>query len=471
MQDNPHITDSTVELVATTPLPALSANDQVLVGHIRQASNDNLDQWSAAKLDRRKGTHSLFQYPGRMVPQVQQALIQAIKNTQPTLQSVLDPYMGSATSLVAGMSQGLHCYGQDINPLAILIAHVKTTWLAPALLEESIKQTLAYVAADTRSDIDVYFPGLMKWFRSDVATMLSKIRRAIQKEPSLAIRRVLWLTLAETIRLTSNDRTSTYKLHARPAQEIQDRVLDVEGVFREQAARNVDDIQQFHQELAALGHANTTSYHHTIAIDLLDSMEHIIPAHDPLGFDLLVTSPPYGDNRTTIPYGEHAFLPLQWIDLEDIDAKVKPEWLTTTRKIDELSMGGRFHERDTTTIEALRDASPTLCTYLTALAEDGAPTMSYRKVIAFYDDFYRSLKLISNSLRPNAYLAWTLGNRRVNKMLIRNDSILREFLENLGCLYVTELERIIHSKRMPHRNRSGNTMANEQILLLRKLSS
>ena len=35
-------------------------------------------------------------------------------------------------------------------------------------------------------------------------------------------------------------------------------------------------------------------------------------------YDLLVTSPPYGDNRTTVPYGQHAFLPLQWVELSDI---------------------------------------------------------------------------------------------------------------------------------------------------------
>jgi len=76
--------------------------------------------------------------------------------------------------------------------------------------------------------------------------------------------------------------------------------------------------------------------------------------------------------------------------------------------------------------------------------------------------------LITQGLKPDAYLAWTLGNRRVNKMLIRNDAILREFLESLNCDYVTELQRVIHSKRMPHRNSSGSTMANEQILILRK---
>ncbi len=465
------IFDSDIEQVTHTPAIELTANDKILVNHIKSASAANLNRWSAPNIDRRKGTHSLFQYPGRMVPEVQQALVQAIRDTQPTIRAVIDPYMGSATSLVASMYQGLDCYGQDVNPLAILIGRVKTTWLNSEALRESILQTLAYVAADTRMDLDVYFPGITKWFRSDVAVELCKLRRAILREPNLEYRRLLWLTLAETIRLTSNDRTSTYKLHARPKHEILSRVLDVVRIFQEQATRNVTDIRHFHQELCTAGHADETVYRGTVTIELLNSMEHILPAADSTGFDLLVTSPPYGDNRTTIPYGEHAFLPLQWIELNDIDPAVKQEWLLTTRALDEFSMGGKFHQRDAETVEKLREASPTLCSHLIDLVEANAPNTSYRKVIAFYDDFYRSLQLIAKSLKPNAYLAWTLGNRRVNKMLIRNDAILRELLENMGCLYITELERIIHSKRMPHRNRSGKTMANEQILLLRKQGS
>jgi len=209
-------------------------------------------------------------------------------------------------------------------------------------------------------------------------------------------------------------------------------------------------------------------YRFTAMVDCLSSTEQLLTPKQGERFDLLVTSPPYGDNKTTIPYGEHAYLPLQWIELADIhDAVVaNSSWLTTTGGIDRHSMGGVFFERPTETIEKLREASPTLREHLVALA-DAEPILR-RKVVAFYDDFYRSLELISTKLNPNAYLIWTLGNRRVNKMEIRNDAILGEFLGNLGCEPVTQLERIIHSKRMPHKNSSGKTMANEQILILRK---
>ena len=203
-------------------------------------------------------------------------------------------------------------------------------------------------------------------------------------------------------------------------------------------------------------------------VDCLNSTQQLLIPEDEEKFDLVVTSPPYGDNKTTIPYGEHAYLPLQWIVLEDIHPTVAANraWLNTTGGIDRQSMGGIFNERPTATVDKLRDASSTLREHLVSLAD--AESVLRRKVVAFYDDFYQSLELISESLKPDAYLIWTLGNRRVNRMEIKNDAILGEFLGSLGCEPVTRLERIIHSKRMPHKNPSGSTMANEQILILRK---
>ena len=57
-------------------------------------------------------------------------------------------------------------------------------------------------------------------------------------------------------------------------------------------------------------------------------------------YDLLVTSPPYGDNLSTITYGQHAYLPLQWVVLKDIDPKAEESFLRTTQEIDRRSLGG-----------------------------------------------------------------------------------------------------------------------------------
>lgn len=56
---------------------------------------------------------------------------------------------------------------------------------------------------------------------------LSKIFRAINKEPIIKIRKFFWVVLAEVIRLTSNDRTSTFKMHMRSLEDIRTREISV----------------------------------------------------------------------------------------------------------------------------------------------------------------------------------------------------------------------------------------------------
>lgn len=460
--------ENTVDIVAKKSNPNATPIDRSLIRHLNITSACDVESWSAPNINRRHGVHGLFQYPGRMVPSVQRTLVHAVKDVKPTTKSMLDPYMGSATSIVASMYHGLDCYGQDINPLAILIALVKTTPIDSYTSTESLQRVYRYALEDTSEEVEVEFSNWQKWFREDVAIKLSRLRRAIMNEEQIAHRRLLWLTLAEIIRLSSNDRTSTYKLHARPVEESAIRDVRVLTTFHTQGLRNIADLADFRTDLTRANLFTDGHYRAHVEVGFVNSTERLLSPVNNTKFDLLVTSPPYGDNKTTIPYGEHAYLPLQWIDLADIDPEVamKSDWLQTTGGIDRQSMGGIFKERSPDVIDRLRDASPTLRSHLVALAD--AERVLQRKVIAFYDDFYRSLELIVESLTKDAYLIWTLGNRRVNKMEIRNDAILQEFLQNLGCDYVTDLTRIIHSKRMPHKNSSGNTMANEQILILRK---
>ncbi len=61
-------------------------------------------------------------------------------------------------------------------------------------------------------------------------------------------------------------------------------------------------------------------------------------------YDLLISSPPYGDNATTVTYGQFSYLPLQWIDLDDINESVDKELLNLQNKIDSSSLGGSLKE-------------------------------------------------------------------------------------------------------------------------------
>ena len=423
------------------------------------------DFWSSKDRDRTDSAHSIFQYPAMMVPLVQRRLLGAVLEARPEIQSVYDPFMGSGTSLVSGMHYGLNVYGNDINPLAVLISRVRTARSVEFAVGAMAEQVVSKAAADRRNTIEISMANREKWFKADVAVELSRLRRAIRKCDDLWVRRFLWVTLAETVRLTSNDRTSTYKLHARPASEIKKRALSPITVFRDLARENAASFWTFRRRLKEAKQLRSAKFVAQTDVRFGDTRDALGYWGDAAPFDLLMTSPPYGDNLTTVTYGQHSYLPLHWIDFKDIDPTADIATLRTTQEIDRRSLGGTARENVWTEAKLLA-ASPRLKRFADGLP--AKPVDGRARLIRFYMDFGASLDSVLNVMKPDSYMIWTVGNRNIAGQQVPTDLVLGELVEGLKCKVVTTLTRRIHHKRMPDRNASSATMREERILLVRK---
>jgi hypothetical protein len=398
-----------------------------------------------------------------MVPIVQRRLIAVVRAHQPDVTSLYDPFVGAGTALVAGMYHGLNCYGQDINPLALLVTRVKTGPCFLHRFKDSAEQVLSAASKDRLGARAGY---LEKWFTPEVATGLSRLQRAILTIDNPFARRFLWVTLAETTRLTSNDRTSTYKLHARPLDKIAGGRPDPWVMFESLVTDNLRDLQEHHAILKAAGQLQSGRYSGTVRTSLGDSsISAMRPARGEC-FDIVVTSPPYGDNTTTVTYGQHSYLPLQWIHLGDIDSEVDPSLLRTTQELDRRSLGGGLPKLDDPRITALMQRSQRFAETLHALTN--APDQGARRVASFVMDLDRCLSRIASRVRQNGYLIWTIGNRSVGGVEIPNDVIIANLFEHYGVVEVARVARTIHSKRMAPRNGFATTMATEQIVIFRQ---
>ncbi|MDQ3705126.1 MAG: site-specific DNA-methyltransferase [Chloroflexota bacterium] len=71
-------------------------------------------------------THTFYRYPARFSPKFVRAAIQELSAPGAV---VLDPFMGSGTTLVEALVLGRHAIGSDISPLARFITRAKTTVL------------------------------------------------------------------------------------------------------------------------------------------------------------------------------------------------------------------------------------------------------------------------------------------------------------------------------------------------------
>lgn len=442
--------------------------DSRIIADIKRIQQDEIDFLSYPNRDRHDSGHSFFQYPAMMVPEVQRGIVNLIKNAQPGISNIFDPYLGSGTSLTAGMHNDLDCYGQDINPLAVLVSTVRCGPFHIDTLDEAAKRILVNIEADKSTKYAVNFPNLNKWFKKGVTIQLSKLKRAIEKEDEKYIRQFMWVTLAEVIRLCSNDRTSTYKLHQRTKDDILSRNLFPIKMFEQFVFQNIDDLKYFRDELLNANRINKGTYYKITRVELCDSAQTVFTPDKNGYYHLLVTSPPYGDNKTTITYGQHSYLPLQWINLEDIHKDADTRFLETTLEIDTRSLGGRRAGAELY-IDDLCSKSKTLKNIFDKL--DSLPRDRKQRVAAFYYDFFRSLKNILGVMAPNSYMAWTVGNRSVGGVEIQTDKILHEYFESNNAYLVAELERTILNKRMPHRNAITTMMAKEKVMIFRKESA
>lgn len=454
------------EIAAPEPLQDVDARLLELTG----AHVDDGDFWSLKERDRSDSGHCLFQYPAMMVPLVQRRLLRTVLEAQPQVCSLYDPFVGSGTSLVSGMHFGLSVFGNDVNPLAVLISRVRTARTVEFTIGAICEEVARRASADRSAKVETSMANREKWFKATVVLELSRLRRAIRRCDDLWVRRFLWVTLAETVRLTSNDRTSTYKLHTRSSEEIARRDLSPIEVFRTLSVEGVASFTAFRRALRDAGRINARSRYTTSTevrlADTRDDLASVWRGEAP--FDLLMTSPPYGDNQTTVTYGQHSYLPLNWIDLADIDEDRADDWLRTTQEIDQRSLGGRA-ARPPEAADALFEASPSLLRFAELLPSDRADAMS--RLRRFYIDFSSSLDSAVSLLRPNGYMVWTVGNRSLAGKQVPTDKVLGELLAANNCKVVTTLTRRIHHKRMPDRNASSATMREEKILLARKLES
>jgi len=440
--------------------------DEELKKRLLSYSRGDKDYWSFRGKAVREHAHAYLQYPAMMVPQIQGELIKTIREYSPDIKSVYDPFVGSGTVMTETMLQGLDFRGQDINPLAVLICQTKKGPFFAKALQEKIEKLLNSINADHSNSIDIDFPNIFKWFRQDTAVELSRIRRAVKIESSKWCRRFFWVAFAETIRLTSNSRTSTFKLHIRPSNEINERNTSPIDVFKKILENNLEKLTKIKMLLKERGFLKNSFFKGQIDILLSDS-RHSISNSTPINeqFDLLVTSPPYGDNTTTVPYGQYSYLPLQWIDKSDIEGLLDNSFLATTHEIDKRSLGGVKQNSLEESHELVR-ISKSFSKILENLKSE--PKDRSMRVAAFCLDLNKSIDPILNILKPGAYMVWTVGNRRVGKRTIPLDDILSDFLSARGAREIVRLERNIPSKRMALKNSVSNTMRMETILVYKK---
>lgn len=410
--------------------------------------NSYTDEYWDFKTSKNEGIHKIANYPAAMVAPMQRELLQLLVNENENYHSMLDPFHGSGVTLVEGQEVGLEVFGIDINPYAHIISLAKLEKYDPQLVEQAnVNILISITELKENGGWELHsFDNISKWFRKDIIDDLSILRTAIKREPSAAIRHYYWLCFGEIVKKYSNTRTSTFKLHIKEQEKIDSMENNVIKDFR----------TKIEETYGLIGYPALGDFH----LECGDSNS-IMKQMQNESFDIICTSPPYGDNGTTVTYGQFSTLQLLWIDEIDFDYDIS--CIDNYSRLDSLSLGGALSKNNAFHYPVI------LSEYVAKLSPH-----KRQKILQFYADYENSFREMVRLLRVDGRMVLTVGNRKVDGIEFPFSEINKELAEHYGMNVEHVLMRNIVNKRMPQKvsklpdGNSVESMSKEIILLLKK---
>ena len=234
-------------------------------------------------------SHNFHAFAAKFPPQLPRAFIRGL--TEPG-DVVLDPMMGSGTTVVEALLEGRRGIGLDIDPLALRLCQVKTTPAQVGHLQVAGYRVIRRAAA-LLSDSQAVEQGLAErfdevtrefvnyWFLPDTQRELMALTLAIEEETDGSARRFLELTLSSIIITKSGGVSRARDLaHSRPHLDKEKVPRDALAQFSLRLRKNLEGVMELRSNGAG-------------AIALAGNARSMPLASESV--DLIVTSPPYAN--------------------------------------------------------------------------------------------------------------------------------------------------------------------------------
>ena len=276
--------------------------------------------WSFKTADTKEYTHCYHTYPAMMIPQVARALLDKFK-PKDGIKLLFDPYMGSGTSLVEATISGVNAIGTDLNPLARMMAKVKTTHYNEKLIKEYfsyIKSQLVFYNESLVKDRDFSrISNYLFWYNQEDLLKLSYLSQLIKECDKC--QEFFYIILSEVVREVSYTRNSEFKRYKMSESQLKKFSPNTFKLFETKAIRNINGLMQFN-EITNSGTSQICDFN-----SVIDIPTNIIGKET---VDMVVTSPPYGDSHTTVAYGQFSRWSNEWFGFEE------------AKHLDNILMGG-----------------------------------------------------------------------------------------------------------------------------------
>jgi len=388
---------------------------------------------------------NLHKYPATMLPQIG---IEILKELNVKSGTLLDPYCGSGSSFASGIECGLtEMHGFDINPLAVLISKVKFTKIPVNELYEAKRVFRNNVFEFLKEEKNIetlkrpQITNIDFWFSKEVIGHLTVIKHFIESIPDKNISRFFLIPFSETVRECSFTRSNEFKLFRMKPEDLLHFNPDVISVY----LKKLEDTIMLYSYF----------YFPKLNEKIRVNVQYATFKPQDRYFDIVLTSPPYGDSRTTVAYGQFSTLSNEWIGID------------YARKIDGMLMGGIKPK------QIIHNGI--IADYVSEINK--VDNNRALEVSAFYNDLGDSIQKVAKSIRKGGKSVYVVGNRTVKNVQLPTDQFIAEQFEQNGFKHLMTYERALSNKVMPSKNSPTNetgktvsTMLYEYIVVNEKIN-
>ena len=376
---------------------------------------------------------------------------------------MLDPFCGTGRTLLAGAQNGADCFGVDVNPLACLLVKVKSAAYCTSEINDFLKEMESVSSAGPVPDhFDFERNRKVAWFSEKTKEGLSELITIINSRKRN--RTLIFLAaalLSATAREVSYCRNDRWKLHRIPATARAEVGQPARAVFVRRLRSAANEISKLPLLPGSCRSFTGDSK------DLRAIFDSRMACRL---FDVVITSPPYGDSRTTVEYGGISSICLGVISyIHGLENLYMPG-----KEIDGRCLGGKL----TLKSDLLKNGDSYFSEYWRGSSENKGAL----RVFQYLSDLERVWMVLGSLIRSGGRLILVVGRRSVGNRRVYVDRFTEDVCKKLDFelehrrkriiknkMLSTQINRYARAKSTKRYSRSNiPTMSEEIVLIFRK---